>query len=96
MVLCVCVCVLNGVVQHVWPIAQRVGVLQHDAFSCVGQYGTGVPVPRVREAGGEHLGAVYLNGKMRAGDVNILLHHVRPEQVRLARRRARRRAREAR
>ena len=68
---------MNFLTSHVWPIAQR-SLIQHDAFSCT-RYGGGLPVPRVRE-GGEHLGAVYLNGKIRQGDVNILLNAERPKE----------------
>jgi hypothetical protein len=67
---------MNFLTTKVWPIAQK-DVLQHDAFSC-GHYGGGMPVPRARE-GGEHLGAVYIDGQLRAGDVGILLKAKRPE-----------------
>ena len=71
---------MNFLTRSVWPIARQ-SVLQHDAFSCQagGRYGKGYPIPRTRE-GGEHLGAVYLGGKMRQGDVNILLNADRPKE----------------
>ena len=53
----------------VWPLAQK-SVLQHDSFSC-DKFGGGSPFPSPR-VGWEHVGSVYIDGKMRQGDVNIL------------------------
>ena len=52
----------------IWPVAQK-SVLQHDSFSCR-QFGA-VPFPTVR-VGMEHVGSVYMNGMMRAEDVDVL------------------------
>ena len=57
---------LNGVV---WPIAQK-SVFQHDAFSC-DKFGGGSPFPSPR-VGWEHVGSVYIDGKMRQQDVDLL------------------------
>ena len=71
---------MNFLTRSVWPIAKQ-SLLQHDAFSCQtgGSYGKGEPIPHFRD-GGEHLGAVYLDGKMRRGDVNILANAKRPKE----------------
>ena len=71
---------MNFLTRSVWPIAKQ-SLLQHDAFSCQpgGRYGKGEPIPHFRD-GGEHLGAVYLDGKMRRGDVNILVNAKRPKE----------------
>jgi hypothetical protein len=52
----------------IWPMAQK-SLLQHDSFSCDKFGGKPFPTPRV---GWEHVGSVYINGKMRQGDVDIL------------------------
>ena len=67
---------MNFLTDKVWPIAQQ-SLIQHDAFSC-DRFGGGLPVPHIRQ-GGEHLGAVYLNGQMRKIDVDILLRAKRPK-----------------
>jgi hypothetical protein len=58
---------LNAIV---WPFAQK-SVLQHDSFFC-DDFGGGYSFPTPRE-GGEHVGSVYVDGKMRQGDVEILM-----------------------
>ena len=58
----------------VWPMIKE-SVFQHDAYSCVKYGGKGNPQPR--PPSGEHIGAVYQNGVMRAGDVAII--HRSPE-----------------
>ena len=61
---------LNAVV---WPVAKR-SALQHDSFSCR-QFGAEpFPTPRV---GMEHVGSVYLNGMMRAEDVDLLRNAIK-------------------
>jgi FkbM family methyltransferase len=57
---------LNNVI---WPIAKD-HILQHDSFSC-DKFGGGSPFP-TRRIGWEHVGSVFINGKMRKGDVDIL------------------------
>ena len=56
----------------VWPIVHR-SVYQHDSFSCHA-FGGGHPFPTVRHVNGEHVGGVYINGKLRDSDVVILKH----------------------
>lgn len=53
----------------IWPLAKD-NVLQHDSFSC-NKFGGGIPFPTPR-TGWEHVGSVYINKKMRQGDVDIL------------------------
>ena len=53
----------------IWPMAQK-SLLQHDSFSC-DKFGGGKPFPTPR-VGHEHVGSVYINGKMRQRDVDIL------------------------
>jgi hypothetical protein len=55
--------------KQIWPLAQK-SLLQHDSFSC-DQYGGGRPFPTPR-IGWEHIGSVYIDGKMRQGDVDLL------------------------
>ena len=55
--------------QVVWPFA-RESVLQHDSFSC-DQYDGAIPFPTPRD-GLEHVGSVYIDGKMRQEDVDVL------------------------
>ena len=57
---------LNAVI---WPIARQ-SLIQHDSFSCE-RFGGGLPFPTKRN-GFEHVGSVYIGGKMRQGDVDIL------------------------
>jgi len=63
---------LNNVI---WPMAQK-SLLQHDSFSC-DKFGGGKPFPTPR-VGWEHVGSVYINGKMRQGDVDILKRSKQP------------------
>ena len=60
---------MNFLNKVIWPIAQK-SLLQHDSFSC-DKFGGGKPFPTPR-VGWEHVGSVYINGKMRQGDVDIL------------------------
>lgn len=60
---------MNFLNDVIWPIAQK-SVMQHDSFSC-DKFGGGRPFP-TRRIGWEHVGSVYIDGKMRQGDVNIL------------------------
>jgi hypothetical protein len=60
----------------VWPLAHA-SLLQHDAFSCE-KFGGGLPFPTPR-IGGEHVGAVYLDGKMRERDVQLLQEATQPD-----------------
>lgn len=55
--------------KHVWPEMQRAGVMMHDSFSCDQEKTKDFPSKR---NGTEHVGSVYLNGEVRAGDVAIL------------------------
>eukprot|EP00940_MAST-03C_sp_MAST-3C-sp2_P000001 g1.t1 len=57
---------LNSVI---WPIAQK-SLLQHDSFSC-DRFGGGLSYPTKR-VGLEHVGSVYIGGKMRKVDTDIL------------------------
>jgi len=63
--------------KRVWPIVKR-DVLQHDAFSCT-KWGGGRPFPTPR-VGGEHVGGVVVDGKLRQGDVDILLGASQPSE----------------
>jgi len=60
---------MNFLNEEIWPIAQR-SVVQHDSFSC-DKFGGGRPFPTPRD-GWEHVGSVYVGGKMRQVDVDIL------------------------
>lgn len=62
----------------VWPIA-KMSVLQHDSFSCEKYGGKAFPTPR---NGWEHVGSVYIDGKMREGDIDILRNAKIPEACR--------------
>ena len=62
---------------HVWKIASK-NVLQHDSFSC-DRFGGGMGFPSKRRQW-EHVGSVYIDGKMREKDVEILRHTVPPQQ----------------
>ena len=57
-----------------WPIVKK-SVLQHDSFSCI-KFGA-KPFPTAR-VGWEHIGSVFINGKMREGDVDILKRAKQP------------------
>lgn len=59
----------------VWPLAQYDAV-QHDSFSCE-RYGA-LPFPLPRN-GDEHVGAVFIDGKLRESDVNSLRKGVSPK-----------------
>ena len=54
---------------NLWPIAKK-DVLQHDSFSAE-KFGGGLPFPTERVAW-EHVGSVYVDGKMRNIDVSLL------------------------
>lgn len=71
---------MNWLNAKVWPIAQR-SVLQHDSFSC-DKFGGGLPFPTPR-VGWEHVGSVYINGKMRAIDTEILSRTIPPTKCSL-------------
>ena len=60
---------MNFLNKVIWPMAQK-SLVQHDSFSC-DKFGGGKPFPTPR-VGWEHVGSVYINGKMRQGDVDIL------------------------
>jgi hypothetical protein len=60
---------MNFLNKVIWPMAQK-SLLQHDSFSCDKFGGKPFPTPRV---GWEHVGSVYINGKVRQGDVDILI-----------------------
>jgi hypothetical protein len=55
--------------KDIWPLVKD-HVLQHDAFSC-DKFGGGVPFPTPRK-GWEHVGGVYIDGKMRQVDIDLL------------------------
>lgn len=62
---------MNFLTERVWPVAKQ-SVLQHDAFGCRSKrWGETRPFPTERN-GLEHVGSVFINGKMRQGDVDIL------------------------
>jgi len=63
----------------VWPEAVK-DVLQHDSFSCA-KYKGSVPFP-TRRVGWEHVGSVFLNGKMRESDVEVIRVTTPPLQCR--------------
>ena len=58
---------------EIWPLAQQ-SLMQHDAFYC-DKYGGGRPFPTAR-TGGEHVGSIFEDGKMREGDVQKLMNNV--------------------
>ena len=60
---------MNFLDSVVWNIARQC-VLQHDSFFC-GKFGADHPFPTKR-VGFEHVGSVYLDGRMRQIDVDIL------------------------
>lgn len=60
---------------NIWPLAQK-SLLQHDSFSC-DKFGGGRPFPTPRK-GWEHVGSVYIGGKMRQVDVDILKNAKQP------------------
>jgi len=65
--------------RDVWPIAMRAGVLQHDAFSCIGFDGAeGFPVAVDPE--GYHVGQVFdAEGVGRSNDIRALLSARQPD-----------------
>jgi FkbM family methyltransferase len=66
---------MNFLNKVIWPMAQN-SLVQHDSFSC-DKFGGGKPFPTPR-VGWEHVGSVYINGKMRQGDVDILKRSKQP------------------
>ncbi|XP_045201499.2 uncharacterized protein LOC123555035 [Mercenaria mercenaria] len=68
---------MNFLNSIVWPIAQH-SVYQHDSFSC-DRFGGGHPFPSKR-VGLEHVGSIYINGKMRKIDTDILNNSKAPAQ----------------
>jgi FkbM family methyltransferase len=60
---------MNFLDSVVWNIARQ-SILQHDSFSC-GRFGDDHPFPSKR-VGFEHVGSVYIDGRMRQIDVDIL------------------------
>jgi len=66
---------MNWLNARVWPVAVK-DVLQHDSFSCA-KYKGSVPFPTQRVRW-EHVGSVYVNGKMRESDVDVLRHAKAP------------------
>jgi hypothetical protein len=60
---------MNFLDSVVWNIARQ-SVLQHDSFSC-GKFRDDHPVPSKR-VGFEHVVSVFLDGRMRQIDVDIL------------------------
>ena len=60
---------MNFLNKVIWPMAKK-SLLQHDSFSC-DKFGGGKPFPTPR-VGWEHVGSVYIDGKMRQKDVDIL------------------------
>lgn len=66
---------MNFLNKVIWPLAQK-SLLQHDSFSC-DKFGGGRPFPTARK-GWEHVGSVYIGGKMRQVDVDILKNAKQP------------------
>lgn len=60
---------MNFLGEVIWPIAVK-SLFQHDSFSCT-RFGGGYTFP-TRRIGWEHIGSVYINGKMRESDVIVL------------------------
>lgn len=60
---------------YLWPIVKK-SVLQHDSFSC-DRFGGGLPFPTAR-VGWEHVGSIYIDGKMKESNVNILAKTSQP------------------
>ena len=65
---------INFLDSVVWNIARQ-SVLQHDSFSC-GKFGDDHLVPSKR-VGFEHVGSVFLDGRMRQIEVDILKNETR-------------------
>lgn len=62
---------MNFLTRKVWPVAKH-SVFQHDAFGChYDKWGETRSFPMTR-VGWEHVGSVWINGKMRQGDVDLL------------------------
>jgi len=62
---------MNFLTRKVWPVAKH-SVLQHDAFGChTNKWGETRLFP-TRRVGWEHVGSVWIDGKMRQGDVDLL------------------------
>jgi hypothetical protein len=70
---------MNFLSSVIWPMA-RGNTIQHDAFSCE-SFGGGrpFPLPRVKW---EHVGSVFVDGKMRDGDVDILADNILSDRAR--------------
>jgi len=61
---------MNFLDRKIWPLMKDAGVLVHDSFSCNLDSSTRrFPSERIDL---EHVGSVYLDGKVREGDANIL------------------------
>ena len=69
----------NWLNSHLWPVVSK-NVLQHDSFSCL-QYAGSRPFPVARR-GWEHVGSVYIDGKLRESDVDVLRRTKQPEACR--------------
>ena len=67
----------NFLNDEIWRIVQE-SVLQHDSFSC-DKFGGGKPFPTKR-IDWEHIGSVFIDGKMRQEDVDILAKAEIPKQ----------------
>lgn len=60
----------------IWPLARN-NAVQHDSFSC-DRYAGALPFPSPRN-GDEHVGSVFIDGKLRDSDVNLLRKSVSPK-----------------
>ena len=55
---------------EIWPIALENGVMQHDSFGC--RIWQGSKPFKTQRQDWEHVGSVFVDGKMRQGDVDLL------------------------
>ena len=62
---------------EIWPLAQH-SMLQHDSFTC-NNYNDARGFPSLRR-GGEHVGSVFINGRIRGEDVDILQAAINSER----------------
>ena len=62
---------------EIWPLAQH-SMLQHDSFTC-NNYNGARGFPSLRR-GGEHVGSVFINGRIRGEDVDILQAAINSER----------------
>lgn len=62
---------------EIWPLAKH-SMLHHDSFTC-NNYNDARGFPSLRR-GGEHVGSVFVNGKIRQDDVDILQAAIRSER----------------